>query len=467
MIDEPELLARAKRRPDAVVPSYTSSAGASAVPGRMVRGPLGGLHGAFPRLHLKALDGRRDGLAGRSGRAVRDAVLEDIMAAGLGSLPGGGAEIFAAAVRRQICRTRPTLDLAGRPSHGPPPGPEFQLPRCSTATSNRRPIALITCLLLRHLQDETGGFQALVPLVFHPQNTALRALPRPRRWRSPRDGRQPLDARQFPARQGLLGFAGRGRAQSAPGHGPTTSTAPCATSGSITTPGPNRPQVLDVDAVAALIRETGREPVERDSLYRRVVRNGRDWEVVPTVPLSPHGKACSITMEDLHDSPRGCPHLRRALMAKSLIRSWAALPLLVLAAAVSAAAPGRSRESFSPTRQKEKEFCGHKAVLYRHDCLKQWGPEETGQQMFWVIKPKVPQDEKNPRPGRRSSTCTSRVRRRGGPPMKYPIASATSMPAGRSSSAWSPTRQPVPPRPRTVGGATIPSRPIPRRTSSG
>ena len=85
-------------------------------------------------------------------------------------------------------------------------------------------------------------------------------------------------------------------------------------------------------------------------------------------------------------------------MAKSLIRSWAALPLLVLAAAVSAAAPDGAKESFSPTRQKEKEFCGHKAVLYRHDCLKQWGPEETGQQMFWVIKPKVPQDEKNPAP---------------------------------------------------------------------
>ena len=49
--------------------------------------------------------------------------------------------------------------------------------------------------------------------------------------------------------------------------------------------GAESPQVLDVEQLQALVREAGREPVERDSLYRRVVRNGRDWEVVPNPPL--------------------------------------------------------------------------------------------------------------------------------------------------------------------------------------
>ena len=73
-------------------------------------------------------------------------------------------------------------------------------------------------------------------------------------------------------------------------------------------------------------------------------------------------------------------------MAKSLIRFWASLPLLVLAAVVSAAGAGRQKEVLSRARQKEKEFCGHTAVLYRHDCLKEWGPDESGQQAFWVYQ---------------------------------------------------------------------------------
>ena len=41
--------------------------------------------------------------------------------------------------------------------------------------------------------------------------------------------------------------------------------------------GSKTPEALMVDELRGLIAETGREPVERDSLYRRVKRNGRDW----------------------------------------------------------------------------------------------------------------------------------------------------------------------------------------------
>jgi hypothetical protein len=76
------------------------------------------------------------------------------------------------------------------------------------------------------------------------------------------------------------------------------------------------------------------------------------------------------------------------MTAKSLIRFRAGLSILVCAAAVSAAAADGVKEPFAPARQKEKVFCGHTAVLYRHECLKEWGPDETGQQYFWVIQPK-------------------------------------------------------------------------------
>src|SRR6185369_14753309 len=61
------------------------------------------LHEAYPELHLKAWTGVEiDWFARMTGRSLR-AVLEDMIAAGLGSLPGGGAEIFHPEIRHQIC----------------------------------------------------------------------------------------------------------------------------------------------------------------------------------------------------------------------------------------------------------------------------------------------------------------------------------------------------------------------------
>ena len=49
-------------------------------------------------------------------------------------------------------------------------------PRCSTATSRRIEHRIEHLVRLRDLQDATGGFQAFVPLKFHPENTALSYL---------------------------------------------------------------------------------------------------------------------------------------------------------------------------------------------------------------------------------------------------------------------------------------------------
>jgi len=41
--------------------------------------------------------------------------------------------------------------------------------------------------------------------------------------------------------------------------------------------------VLSVDHIRRLIKEAGREPVERDTLYRRVERDGQQWRAAEPV----------------------------------------------------------------------------------------------------------------------------------------------------------------------------------------
>lgn len=54
------------------------------------------------------------------------------------------------------------------------------------------------------------------------------------------------------------------------------------------------------------------------------------------------------------------------------------------------------KEPFSAMRKKEQVFAGRTAVLYEHDCPKQWGPEESGRQAFWVVLPKAPKSTPGP-----------------------------------------------------------------------
>ena len=53
--------------------------------------------------------------------------------------------------------------------------------------------------------------------------------------------------------------------------------------GTLLDAGAKTPEGLTVAQLHRLIRETGRDPVERDTLYRRVVRKGADWSVAEAV----------------------------------------------------------------------------------------------------------------------------------------------------------------------------------------
>ncbi|MEO2020512.1 MAG: radical SAM protein, partial [Pirellulaceae bacterium] len=137
------------------------------------------LHQAHPTLHLKAWTGVEiNWFEFLTKKPVR-AILEDLIEAGLGSMPGGGAEIFHPEVRDQICEHKSDagkwIDIH-RTAH--------QLGLKTNATMLYGHIEnayhrIDHLIRLRELQDETNGFQTFIPLAFHPENTGLSHIRKP------------------------------------------------------------------------------------------------------------------------------------------------------------------------------------------------------------------------------------------------------------------------------------------------
>jgi len=254
------------------------------------------LRSAAPRLHLKAYTAIEiEWLSRISQRSVRS-VLEDLVQAGLDSLPGGGAEIFDQQVRTLLCPRKPDARCwlsIHRAAH--------QLGLRSNATmlyghvesAEHRIDHLVQ---LRQLQDVTGGFQAFVPLSFHPQNTAMQHLPRP----SPL-----LDLRTIAVSRLMLDnfehikaywiSLGLGTAQTALAYGANDLDGTVRQERIHHSAGAESPEVLGVDELRRLIEEAGCRPVERDSLYRPVHRQGAVWHVrterVESQPVGTGGTA--------------------------------------------------------------------------------------------------------------------------------------------------------------------------------
>ena len=94
-------------------------------------------------------------------------------------MPGGGAEVFAERVRRKICHDKADANRwlsIHRIAHGLGMKSNVTMLYGHIETTQER---VDHMLRARALQDETGGFQAFIPLAFHPDNNQMRKLPAP------------------------------------------------------------------------------------------------------------------------------------------------------------------------------------------------------------------------------------------------------------------------------------------------
>ena len=126
-----------------------------------------------PDVHLKFYTASEIHHMSKLEGCTHDEVLRVLKDAGLGSLPGGGAEIFAARVRQLIApgkepaeewfHVHDTAHKMGIPTH-------CTLLYGHVETYEER---IDHLLRLREQQDATGGFLAFIPLAFHPENTVF------------------------------------------------------------------------------------------------------------------------------------------------------------------------------------------------------------------------------------------------------------------------------------------------------
>lgn len=241
------------------------------------------LHGNFPGLHLKAWTAVEINWFEFLTKKSTEEVLRILIDAGLGSLPGGGAEIFHPEIRDQICE------------HKADAGNWLEIHRIAHRLGLRsnctmlyghleRPTHRIDHLCrLRELQDETGGFQTFIPLAFHPENTGLAQIPKPSAildLRTMAISRLMLD--NIPHIKAYWIMLGIGTAQTALAYGADDLDGTVRHELIYHDAGATTPEMLGVETIRRLIEEAGREPVERDTLYRRVLRNPEDprqWKV--------------------------------------------------------------------------------------------------------------------------------------------------------------------------------------------
>jgi aminodeoxyfutalosine synthase len=240
------------------------------------------VHEAEPRLHLKAYTAVEwDWFARLTGRPTRD-ILAEFLEAGLGSLPGGGAEIFHPEVRDRICEHKADADAwirIHREAH------ELGLRSNATMlyghieTGRHRIDHLVR---LRTLQDQTGGFQTFIPLAFHPDNTRLGAAEKLHKpsvlmdLRTMAISRLMLD--NFSHIKAYWIMLGIKTAQLALSYGADDIDGTVVHEKIYHDAGSDAPQEMTVAELRHLIEETGRIPVERDTLYREVVRRDGAWQ---------------------------------------------------------------------------------------------------------------------------------------------------------------------------------------------
>ena len=246
------------------------------------------IHAAWPELTIKAFSAIEIHYWAEKYGKSYEQVLRELKDAGLKTMPGGGAEIFAERVRRKICDDKATADQwfeVHRTAH------RLGIPTNSTMLYGhieRLDERVDHMRRLREAQDETGGFQVFIPLAFHPDHNMIgKAYPKPTGYDTLRTlavARLYLD--NFAHIKAYWVSAGERLAQTSLAFGVDDLDGTVLDEKVFRMAGSTVPTALSETRFHALIRAAGRVPAERDSLYNVLKVHSAD----PLTPaLSPEG----------------------------------------------------------------------------------------------------------------------------------------------------------------------------------
>ncbi|MCB2154256.1 aminofutalosine synthase MqnE [bacterium] len=239
------------------------------------------LKSAFPHVHIKTLTPVEVEFMARRGKISIAEAIERLREAGMDSMPGGGAEIFDSEIREQICEHK--CDAAQW----------FETHR----EMHKRGMRTNCTMLIGHLEearhrvdhlirlrthqdewvsyDEDGnqktGFQCFIPLSFHPANTRLSHLPGPTGFDELRNmaaSRLMLD--NIPHIKAYWIMLGIKQAQVAQWFGADDIDGTVMHEEIYHDAGARTPQGMTVSEIQRIVRDCGRVPVQRDSLYNEI-----------------------------------------------------------------------------------------------------------------------------------------------------------------------------------------------------
>ena len=226
-----------------------------------------------PDLHIKAFTPVELDYMFRKAKLTPEEGMRELHEAGLDSLPGGGAEIFAPDIRSQICDDK--VDAEGwlqihRAAHN--------LGMHSNATMLYGHIETYAHRIdhmerLRQLQDETGGFNTFIPLKFRNKDNEMNYLPE---TSTVEDMKMYAMARiymdNFPHLKAYWPMLGRNKAQLTLSFGVNDIDGTIDDSTKIYSMAGSEEQnpSMTTEQLITLIQQAGRKPVERDTLYKVV-----------------------------------------------------------------------------------------------------------------------------------------------------------------------------------------------------
>ncbi len=236
---------------------------------------LNALKRNFPDMHLKAFTMVEIDHLTRICRMTDEEVIDGLIAAGLDSCPGGGAEIFREPTRSRICAHKTSgqrwLELSEKVHRRGIPTNAIMLYGHIESYDDR----VDHLVRLRELQDKTDGFRCFIPLAFHPEGTDLAHLPGPSGIDSLKTiavSRLMLD--NIPHIKAYWVMLGKHLAQVALRFGADDLDGTINHGGSLMESylAEGNRNFLTSAEIEEMVRGAGRVPVERDTLYNPIER---------------------------------------------------------------------------------------------------------------------------------------------------------------------------------------------------